>query len=237
MDTQTLQRLRTELEAASTLHLALGRIAHRADPNAPTAWTGPQLEELEELAADDGSFSHASLAEIRRRSGAALVAQFHAVVAALSRAPASAQAGLKALLNAVLVTGTQDSSIPASASIPGVLSSLSRSAGLQLEAAMRAAMLARDGLPVAPAPAPRPPVEGPARATKPRPSVAQKPAAKTPAPKKAAARKAKAARTKPTVKKKTAAAPKKASAGSRSPKKAATRPPKKPAAGRSKTKR
>jgi outer membrane biosynthesis protein TonB len=213
MDTQTLQRLRTELEAASTLHLALGRIAQRATPNAPTAWTGPLLEELEELAADDGSFSHASLAEIRRRSGAALVAQFHAVVAALSKATPAAQPGLQELLNAVLVTGTQDASIPASASIPGVLSSLSRSAGLQLEATMRAAMLARDGLPVAPPPAPKPTVDGKKRAPKstataPRPkkkpgrrkpvAPKKKPAAQKPVAKKPAVARQAAAAKKPT---------------------------------------
>ncbi len=52
MHTQTLQRLRAELESASTLHLAMGRIATRANPAAPTAWTGPLLEELEDLTDD-----------------------------------------------------------------------------------------------------------------------------------------------------------------------------------------
>jgi hypothetical protein len=187
MDTQTLQRLRTELEAASTLHLALGRIAQRAQPTAPTAWTGPSLEELEELAADDGSFSHASMAELRRRSGAALVAQFHSLMAALAKAPEDARAGLRALLSAVLVTGTQDASIPASPSVPGVLSSLARSAGLQLEATMRAAMLARDGLPVRPGPTP-----APAPAPKPKagraPRASKKAANRPPARKKSPAR-------------------------------------------------
>lgn len=219
MDTQTLQRFRTELEAASTLHLALGRIAHRAQVDAPTAWTGPLLEELEDLAGDDGSFSHASLAEIRRRSGAALVAQFHAVRNAVDRAPASEKAGLQALLDAVLVTGTQDASITSSPSITGVLSSLARSAGLQLEATMRAAMLARDGLPTPPAK--EPPVAEPPAAPKPRKKAApKKPALKKQAPKKPVQKK-KSPAGKPSAAKKPAA--KKTSA----PKKP---PAKKPAA-------
>jgi outer membrane biosynthesis protein TonB len=206
MDTQTLQRFRTELEAASTLHLALGRIAHRAQVDAPTAWTGPLLEELEDLAGDDGSFSHASLAEIRRRSGAALVAQFHAVRTAVDRAPASEKAGLQALLDAVLVTGTQDASITSSPSITGVLSSLARSAGLQLEATMRAAMLARDGLPTPPPK--EPPVAEPPAAPKPRKKAApKKPALKKPALKKKSPAGKPSAAKKPAAKK--TSAPKK----------------------------
>ncbi|MCA3011906.1 MAG: hypothetical protein INH41_05835 [Myxococcaceae bacterium] len=190
MDTQTLQRLRTELEAASTLHLALGRIAQRAQPTAPTAWTGPSLEELEELAADDGSFSHASMADLRRRSGAALVAQFHSLMAALAKAPEDARDGLRALLSAVLVTGTQDASLPASPSVPGVLSSLARSAGLQLEATMRAAMLARDGLPVSASPAPAP-------APKTKPKGGRPPRVSKRAPKRPTSQKKAPARRKP----------------------------------------
>jgi outer membrane biosynthesis protein TonB len=225
MDTQTLQRFRTELEAASTLHLALGRIAHRAQFDAPTAWTGPLLEELEDLAGDDGSFSHASLAEIRRRSGAALVAQFHAVRNAVDRAPASEKAGLQALLDAVLVTGTQDASITSSPSITGVLSSLARSAGLQLEATMRAAMLARDGLPTPPPKEPTTVAEPPA-APKPRKKAAPKtPALKKPAPKKPVQKK-KSPAGKPSAAKKPAA--KKTSAPKKPPAKKA--PAKKPAA-------
>jgi outer membrane biosynthesis protein TonB len=216
MDTQTLQRFRTELEAASTLHLALGRIAHRAQVDAPTAWTGPLLEELEDLAGDDGSFSHASLAEIRRRSGAALVAQFHAVRTAVDRAPASEKAGLQALLDAVLVTGTQDASITSSPSITGVLSSLARSAGLQLEATMRAAMLARDGLPTPPPKEPL--VAEPPAAPKPRKKAApKKPALKKQAPKKPAPKKSPAG--KPSAAKKPAA--KKTSAPKKPPAKKA----------------
>jgi hypothetical protein len=154
MHTQTLQRLREEVEAASTLHLALGRIARRADPEAPTAWTGPLLEELEDLAEDDGGFAHSGLAEIRRRSGAALVAQFHAVAAAVSRAPEKVRPVLQSLLDATLVMGTQDPSIPRKTSISGALSMLVKSAGLRLDATMRAAMVARDGVQVEEPPAP-----------------------------------------------------------------------------------
>lgn len=204
MHTQTLQRLRAELESASTLHLAMGRIATRANPAAPTAWTGPLLEELEDLTDDDGGFSQAGVAEIRRRSGAALIAQFHAVRAAIDGAPTYARQSLQQLLDATLVTGTGNSAI-ATAAIPTVLSGLVKSGELRLDFTMRAAMLARDGLPTAE------PVKKPAK----------KPAPKKPA-KKAAAKKAtkkpakKAAAKKPAPKKKTAAkkpAPKKKPAG------------------------
>ncbi|MER2560102.1 MAG: hypothetical protein ABTQ32_05245 [Myxococcaceae bacterium] len=200
MHTQTLQRLRAELESASTLHLAMGRIATRANPAAPTAWTGPLLEELEDLTDDDGGFSQAGVAEIRRRSGAALIAQFHAVRAAIDGAPTFARKSLQQLLDATLVTGTGNSAI-ATAAIPTVLSQLVKSGELRLDFTMRAAMLARDGLPTAE------PVKKPAK----------KPAPKKPA-KKAAAKKAtkKAAAKKPAPKKKPAAkkpAPKKKPAG------------------------
>lgn len=214
MHTQTLQRLRAEVEAASTLHLALGRIAVKANPAAPTAWTGPLLEELEDLADDDGGFAHAGLAEIRRRSGAALVAQFHAVKAAVDNAPPTTGRGLQQLLDATLVTGTGNSAIAAAPSVTGVLASLARSGELRLDFAMRAAMLARDGL-VVPAQArtvaAKPPARKPTKvkpaATKkpPKKAALKKPALKKPAPKKKAARKP--AAKKPA--KKAAAKPKK----------------------------
>lgn len=206
MHTQTLQRLRAELESASTLHLAMGRIATRANPAAPTAWTGPLLEELEDLTDDDGGFSQAGVAEIRRRSGAALIAQFHAVRTAIDGAPAAARKGLQALLDATLVTGTGNAAI-ATAAIPTVLSGLVKSGELRLDYTMRAAMLARDGLATeqaAPAkkpvkkPAAKKPVKKAAKAKKPAPKKA---AAKKPAPKKKPAKKP-APKKKPAGKKK-----------------------------------
>ncbi len=207
MHTQTLQRLRAELESASTLHLAMGRIATRANPAAPTAWTGPLLEELEDLTDDDGGFSQAGVAEIRRRSGAALIAQFHAVRAAIDGAPTFARKSLQQLLDATLVTGTGNSAI-ATAAIPTVLSQLVKSGELRLDFTMRAAMLARDGLPTAepvkkPAkkPAPKKPAKKAAakKATK---KPAKKAAAKKPAPKKKPAAKKPAPKKKPAGKKK-----------------------------------
>lgn len=195
MDTQTLQRLREEVEAASTLHLALGRIATRARPDAPTGWTGPLLEELEDLTDDDGGFSHASLAEIRRRSGSALIAQYHAVKAAVDNAPDFARPGLQHLLDAALVTGTGNASVPTSNGVPTVLSGLVKSGELRLDFAMRAAQLARDGLPAAqppkkvakPAPAKKAAKKAPAK--KPAKKAAAKKPAKKPAAKKAPAKK------------------------------------------------
>jgi outer membrane biosynthesis protein TonB len=206
MDTQTLQRLREEVEAASTLHLALGRIATRARPDAPTGWTGPLLEELEDLTDDDGGFSHASLAEIRRRSGSALIAQYHAVKAAVDNAPDFARPGLQHLLDAALVTGTGNASVPTSNGVPTVLSGLVKSGELRLDFAMRAAQLARDGLPAAqppkkvakPAPAKKAAKKAPAK--KPAKKAAAKKPAKKPAAKKAPAKKAPA--KKPSAKKK-----------------------------------
>lgn len=213
MHTQTLQNLRSEVEAASTLHLALGRIATKANPAAPTAWTGPLLEELEDLTDDDGGFTHAGLAEIRRRSGAALVAQFHAVRAALDGAPPTSGRGLGKLLDATLVTGTGIGTVSSSNGITGVLANLVKSGELRLDNAMRAAMLARDGLPV----------DATAKA---KPAAVKK-SAKKPAAKKAATKKAV---KKPAAKK----APKKAAAKKPAAKKAAA---KKPAAKKSKSKR
>lgn len=208
MHTQTLQRLRAEVEAASTLHLALGRIAVKANPNAPTGWTGPLLEELEDLTDDDGGFSHAGIAEIRRRSGSALIAQYHAVKAAVDGAPSAARPSLQRLLDATLVTGTGNAAIVTANGTVASLSGLVKSGELRLDYTMRSAMLARDGLPNEPKPAAK--VKKPAAK---KAAAAKKPAAKTkatpkkPAPKKKAAPKAakKAApKQKPAAKKKPA---------------------------------
>jgi hypothetical protein len=190
MHTQTLQRLRTEVEAASTLHLALGRIATRANPAAPTAWTGPLLEELEDLTDDDGGFDQAGVAEIRRRSVAALIAQLHSVKAAVEGAPKFARTGFSELLVAALATGTGNASLTLDTA-GSIVSGLVKSGELRLDFAIRAASLARDGLPQEqPAPQPKKPA-------KKAPAAKKKPAA---APKK----KAPAARKKPAAPKKKA---------------------------------
>ncbi len=210
MHTQTLQRLRAEVEAASTLHLALGRIAVKANPAAPTGWTGPLLEELEDLTDDDGGFSHAGIAEIRRRSGSALIAQYHAVKAAVDSAPSVARPALQRLLEATLVTGTGNAAI-ASSNIVMTLSGLVKSGELRLDYTMRSAMLARDGLPnETPVVAKKKPAVKKV-ATKP---ASKKTAAKKPAPKKKAAAKKAAPKKakKPAAKK---PAPKKKPAGKR----------------------
>ncbi len=211
MHTQTLQRLRAEVEATSTLHLALGRIAVKANPAAPTGWTGPLLEELEDLTEDDGGFSHAGIAEIRRRSGSALIAQYHAVKAAVDGAPSAARLPLQRLLDATLVTGTGNAAIATSNGVVTTLSGLVKSGELRLDYTMRSAMLARDGLPndvkpVAPKPAPvkkaaakKPVAKKKAAAQKP---VAKKKAAAKPAPKKATSKKKAATKKKPVAKKK-----------------------------------
>lgn len=208
MHTQTLQRLRAEVEAASTLHLALGRIAVKANPAAPTGWTGPLLEELEDLTDDDGGFSHAGIAEIRRRSGSALIAQYHAVKAAVDGAPSVARPALQRLLDATLVTGTGNAAI-ASSNVVMTLSGLVKSGELRLDYTMRSAMLARDGLQgEAPVAAKKKPAKKPAPK-----KAAKKATAKKAAPKKkAAAKKPAAKKAKPAPKK---PAPKKKPAGTR----------------------
>lgn len=211
MHTQTLQRLRAEVEAASTLHLALGRIAVKANPAAPTGWTGPLLEELEDLTDDDGGFSHAGIAEIRRRSGSALIAQYHAVKAAVDGAPSVARPALQRLLDATLVTGTGNAAIASSNGIVMTLSGLVKSGELRLDYTMRSAMLARDGLPnETPVAAKKKPATKKV-ATK---AASKKAAAKKPAPKKKPAAK-KAAAKKPAPKKAKKPAPKKKPAGKR----------------------
>jgi len=220
MHTQTLQRLRSEVEAASTLHLALGRIAQKANPDAPTGWTGPLLEELEDLTDDDGGFSHAGLAEIRRRSGSALIAQYHAVRAAVEGAPSATRSHFQQLLEATLVTGTGNASVSNANGAVMVLSNLVKSGELRLDYTMKAAMLARDGLPSeAPPPrrsAPRPHASAPRppRASAPEP-IAMKKAKKKPArvkkPAQPVKKKVKAkAPTKPVAKKRAPAAKPKA---------------------------
>lgn len=210
MHTQTLQRLRAEVEAASTLHLALGRIAVKANPAAPTGWTGPLLEELEDLTDDDGGFSHAGIAEIRRRSGSALIAQYHAVKAAVDSAPSAARPALQRLLDATLVTGTGNAAIATSNGIVMTLSGLVKSGELRLDYTMRSAMLARDGLqneaPVAAKKKPAAKKVVKKAATK---AASKKATAKKPAPKK------KAAAKKPAAKKAKKPAPKKKPAGKR----------------------
>lgn len=209
MHTQTLQRLRSEVEAASTLHLALGRIAQKANPDAPTGWTGPLLEELEDLTDDDGGFSHAGLAEIRRRSGSALIAQYHAVKAAVDGAPTATRPHFQALLDATLVTGTGNASVAKVNGAVMVLSNLVKSGELRLDFTMQAAMLARDGLPTdAPAPRPHASAPRPPRASAPESIAVKKPKKKAPTPKKVTKPKApaKASKKKPAPKKKAVAA-------------------------------
>lgn len=209
MDTQTLQRLRSEVEAASTFHLALGRIALKADPRAPTAWTGPLLEELEDHTDDDGGFSHEGIAEIRRRAGSALIAQYHAVKAAVDGVPSSTRGHFQELLDATLVTGTGNASVPSSNGVTGILSSLVKSGELRLDFAMKAAMLARDGLPgAAPAESPAAPSTKPAAKKPAKKPAKAKPAAKKPV-KKAAKKSAKPAKkaAKPAKAKKPAKKP------------------------------
>ena len=56
MHSQTLQALRGEIEAVATLQLALNRIALSVDDDALNAWSGPRPEDVDDFAADDGSF-------------------------------------------------------------------------------------------------------------------------------------------------------------------------------------
>jgi hypothetical protein len=169
MFTQTIQHLRGEVEAASTFHTALARLAQLADARAPTAWTGPLLDEIEDAADEDGSYSRAAIDELRRKAATALANQYRVAAAAIDRLPNGRQAELKSLLGSTLAAGTGDASILSNPNPAGVLSSLVRSGELRLDLAQRAVQVVKNAAAEpAPAPesAPRKPAKAPAKAKK-----------------------------------------------------------------------
>lgn len=173
INSETLQQLRSEIEAITTLQLALNRVALSVDGDSLSQWDGPRVEDVEDVAADDGSFARESVLELRRKAGEALASRYNEVERVIM-----GRAALESLVRTALGTGTggvvtTDGPPPAQ-----VLSALARSGAIRLDWAQEAAAQVREVLD-AKAEAPEPP-----KAAKPsKPSVA------------AVAKKAKAAAT------------------------------------------
>ena len=210
MYSQTIQLLRGEVEAVSTLHTALARLAQYADARAPSAWSGPLLDEIEDAADEDGSYTRAAVDDLRRRSANALANQYRVAAATIESLANGRQAELKSLLGSTLATGTGSPTILQDPNPAGVLSSLVRSGELRLDYAQRAVQVVKSAT-EAPAPAAKP-AKKPgkkvaAKAKKPAKKVAKKPAVKAkPAAKKKPVKtqaKKPAAKAKPAGKKPT----------------------------------
>jgi hypothetical protein len=173
MFTETIQHLRGEVEAVNTFHTALARIAQLADERALTGWTGPLLDEIEDAADDDGSYSRAAIDEVRSKAATALANQYRVAVASIANAASGRQAELKALLGATLAAGTGNTTILSNPNPTGVLTALVRSGELRLDLAQRAVQVARSAAEApAPAAAPKQPARKPAK----KPAKAKKPA-------------------------------------------------------------
>lgn len=213
MFSQTIQHLRGEVDAATIFHSALARVSQLADERAPTGWSGPLLDEIEEAVDEDGSYSHAMLAELRRKTAAALVSQLRVADTRISALGGARAANLRALLAATLAAGTGNTALGADPA--QALGALVRSGELRLDHAQRSVQVVREGALAAAAPAQKP---APAKkaATK-KKTPAKKATAKKPAVKKAVAKKPAAKKTaaKKPVKAKAVKKPAKARAGKR----------------------
>jgi hypothetical protein len=204
MHSQTLQALRGEIEAVTTLQLALNRIALTVDDNSLTVWDGPRPEDVDDVAADDGSFSREAVVDLRAKAGEALSRRYKEVERLIL-----GRAALESLVRSTISTGTggvvNTDGPPASE----VLSALARSGALRLDWAQEAAAQVREVLDAKGEPSrpPRPTVPSTplAKAGKPKPAAKKKVAKKKPVAKKAAAAKKPAAKKKPAPKKKPAA--------------------------------
>jgi hypothetical protein len=200
--------LRAEIEAITTLQLALNRIALTVDDNSLTVWDGPRPEDMDEIAGDDGSFSREAVMEVRSKAGDALARRYTEVERVIL-----GRAALESLVRSTLATGTGGVITPEGPPPHQVLGALARSGALRLDWAQAAASQVREVLEAKEEPiAPRPTVPATplAKEGKPKPAPKKKAAAKKakPAAKKkaVAAKKAKpAAKKKPAPKKKAAA--------------------------------
>lgn len=211
MHSQTLQALRGEIEAVTTLQLALNRIALTVDDNSLTVWDGPRPEDVDDVAADDGSFSREAVVDLRQKAGEALSRRYKEVERLIL-----GRAALESLVRSTLATGTGGVINTEGPPASEVLSALARSGALRLDWAQEAAAQVREVLdaktqkaPVAPRPTvpatplakagkPKPAKKKAVAKAKKKPAVKAKPAAK----KKPTAGKKPAAKKKPTGKKK-----------------------------------
>ncbi len=141
MHSQTLQALRAEIEAITTLQLALNRIALTVDDNSLTVWDGPRPEDIDDIAADDGSFTRESVMDVRAKAGEALARRYAEVERVIL-----GRAALESLVRATLSIGT-GGVITAEGPPPSqVLGALARSGALRLDWAQEAAAQVREVL-------------------------------------------------------------------------------------------
>lgn len=199
LNSQTLQALRSEIEAVTTLQLALNRIALSVEADSLSVWDGPRPEDVDDVAADDGSFSREAVSELRTKAGTALAERYKEVERVVL-----GRAALESLVRSTLQVGT-GGVIAAEGPPPAdVLSALARSGALRLDWAQEAAAQVRAVLEAQ--------VRKPAAGKKPKKKAAEKKkkpvaAKKKPvAAKKAAAPKKVAAKKKPAPSKKKPAA-------------------------------
>ncbi len=229
MHSQTLAAFRAEISAVTTLQAAFNRIALSIDENALTMWDGPRPEDVDDLAADDGSFSLQHIRELRAQAGTALSTRFKEVERVIA-----GRAALESLLRAALNIGTGGVVGTEGPPPSDVLSALARSGALRLDWAQDASHKVREVLDGHEATLPRP--------TAPASPLAKEGKKRTPLPKKKPAAKKKAVAAKAAPKKTAArkAAPKKKAAAAKkaAPKKPAAKkkaaPAKKAAAGKAK---
>jgi hypothetical protein len=217
MDGQGLQAIRGEIEAIVTFQAALNRLALHVEENALSEWSGPRPEDVDGMVEDDGTFSRAELADVRKKAGEALAVRFQEVAAVVARHPE-----LQPLFGRALAAGTGGVANLVGPDPGPVLAALSRTGSIRLDWAQAAANLVREEL--------VPPAAAPAARAAPEKPVARKPAARKPAPAKKAAARRPVATRKAAPKKKPAAKKKPAPKKKAAAKKAA--PKKKPAARR-----
>jgi hypothetical protein len=141
MHSQTLQALRAEIEAVTTLQLALNRIALSVEPDSVSVWEGPRPEDVDDVAADDGSFSREAVSELRSKAGAALAERYKEVERVVM-----GRAALESLMRSTLGTGTGGVIATDGPPAPDVLSALARSGALRLDWAQEAAAQVRSVL-------------------------------------------------------------------------------------------
>lgn len=141
MHSHTLQALRGEIEAITTLQLALNRIALTVDDNALSMWDGPRPEDVDELAADDGSFLRETVTEFRARAGNALARRYQEVERAVL-----GRTSLQSLVRSALHTATGGAIGPSGPSPEVVLSALARSGAIRLDQAQAASAMVREAL-------------------------------------------------------------------------------------------
>lgn len=139
---QTVQALRSEIEAVTTLQLALNRIALSVDENALSIWDGPRPEDVDDVAGDDGSFSREAVLELRTRAGEALSQRYTEVERVIL-----GRAALESLARSALHTGTGGVITNGGGPPPAqVLSALARSGAIRLDWAQEAVAQVREVL-------------------------------------------------------------------------------------------